>query len=70
MQMQMSAANHWSEHRKPNGGVRGKTEGAEGVCNPIGNTIISTNQYPPELPSTEPPTKEYTCKDPWLQLHM
>ena len=25
---------------------------------------------PPELPGTKPPTKEYTWKDPWLQLHM
>jgi hypothetical protein len=30
----------------PNGGVRERTEGAEGVCNPIGGTIISTNQTP------------------------
>jgi hypothetical protein len=29
-----------------NGGVRGWTEGAEGVCNPIGRKTISTN-YPP-----------------------
>jgi len=25
---------------------------------------------PPELPQTKPPTKEYTWRDPWLQLHM
>jgi hypothetical protein len=25
---------------------------------------------PPELPETNPPTKEYTWRDPWLQLHM
>jgi hypothetical protein len=25
---------------------------------------------PPELPGTKPPTKEYTWKDSWLQLHM
>ena len=25
---------------------------------------------PPELPRTKPPTKEYTWRDPWLQLHM
>jgi len=40
----------------PNEGIREKTEGAEGVCNPIGRTIISTNQTPPELPGTKPPT--------------
>jgi hypothetical protein len=28
----------------PHGGVRERTEGAEGVCNPIGRTTISTNQ--------------------------
>jgi hypothetical protein len=39
----MLAANHQTEHRDPNGGVRGKTEKAEGVCNPIGRTTISTN---------------------------
>jgi hypothetical protein len=33
-----------SEHRDPNRGVRGRTEGAEGVYNPIGRTTISTNQ--------------------------
>ena len=29
-----------------NTGVRECTEGAEGVCNPIGRTTISTNQTP------------------------
>jgi hypothetical protein len=24
----------------------------------------------PELPETKPPIKEYTWRDPWLQLHM
>jgi hypothetical protein len=28
----MLAANHWPEHRIPNGGVRERTEEAEGVC--------------------------------------
>jgi hypothetical protein len=23
-----------------------------------------------ELPGTKPPSKEYTWRDPWLQLHM
>ena len=39
------------EHRAPNGGARKSTQGAEGVCNPIGGTTIWTNQYPPELVS-------------------
>jgi hypothetical protein len=42
----MLAANHWTEHRDHNGGVRGRTERAEGVYNPIGRTTISTNQTP------------------------
>jgi hypothetical protein len=24
----------------------------------------------PEFPRTQPPTKDYTSKDPWLQMHM
>ena len=41
--MWMLGANHQTEHREPNGGVKGRTEVAEGVCNPIGRTI-SINQ--------------------------
>ena len=32
------------------------------------NTINQSD--PPELPGTKSPTKDYTWKDPWLQLHM
>jgi hypothetical protein len=28
------------EHRAPNGGARESTQGAKGVCNPIGGTTI------------------------------
>ena len=35
------------EHTAPNGGARESTQGAEGVCNPIGGTTIWTNRYPP-----------------------
>jgi hypothetical protein len=52
--MWMLAANHQTEHRDHNGGVRRRTEGAEGVCNPIGRTIILTNEMPLELPRTKP----------------
>jgi hypothetical protein len=55
--------------RTPNGGVRRRTGVTEGDCNPIGRTTISTN-LTPELPGTKPPTKEYTWRNPWLQLHM
>jgi hypothetical protein len=39
------------DHRAPNGGARESTQGAKGVCNPIGGTTIGTNQYPLELMS-------------------
>jgi hypothetical protein len=44
IQMWMLTANHWTEHRVPNAGVREKTEGAEGVCIPIGKTAIQTTK--------------------------
>jgi hypothetical protein len=45
--MQMHAAKHWTECGNLNGGGRGKTAGAEGICNPIGRNTMSTNQDPP-----------------------
>jgi hypothetical protein len=46
IKMWVHVANHQTECRDPNGGVRGRTKGAEGVCNPIGRTTLSTNQIP------------------------
>jgi hypothetical protein len=46
LQRWIFAANHWTERRVRNGGVRERTEGAEGICNPIGRRTISTNQNP------------------------
>jgi hypothetical protein len=39
--------------------LREKTEDADGVCNTIGRTTISSKQTlpHPELPRTKPPTK-------------
>ena len=38
-------ASHWTEQEVPNRGIRKKkTEGPEGVCNPIVRTTISTHQ--------------------------
>jgi hypothetical protein len=34
------------EHSAPNGEARENSKGTEVVCNPIGGTSISTNQYP------------------------
>jgi hypothetical protein len=37
---------YWMDHRAPNGGAGESTQGAKGICNPIGGTTIWTNQYP------------------------
>jgi hypothetical protein len=42
----MLATNHWIEHVVFSVVARERTEGLEGVCNPIRRTI-STNQKPP-----------------------
>jgi hypothetical protein len=36
----MLTVSYWMEHRAPNGGARESTQGAKGVCNPIGRTTI------------------------------
>jgi len=43
--MQILTVNHQTEPEDPNGTVKGRTKGVEGVCNPIGRTI-STNLTP------------------------
>jgi hypothetical protein len=37
---------YWMEHRHraPNGGARESTQGAKGICNPIGGTTIRTRE--------------------------
>jgi len=40
----MLAAHHFTENGAPNGGVRKRIEGAEGVYNPIRTTLIPTKQ--------------------------
>jgi len=42
LKIRMLAANQQIEHRDTVGGVREKTEEAEGGCNPVGRTTIST----------------------------
>jgi hypothetical protein len=52
----MSITNHWTEHGEvPKRGVRERTEGIEGICNPIGRTTISTNQTAAPSPPFAPP---------------
>jgi hypothetical protein len=46
IQMWRYTAKHWPERREPNGEVRARTIGAEGVFSPIGITTVSTNQTP------------------------
>jgi len=43
IQRRMLAANHWTEKGIPTGRVRGRIEGAEGICHPI-RTTMPTNQ--------------------------
>jgi hypothetical protein len=40
MQRWMLSANHWTEHRVPNGGTGERTQGVEGVYSLIGGTTI------------------------------
>jgi hypothetical protein len=40
--MRMLTTNHQTKIWDPNEGVRGRTEGAKGVCNPIGRATIPT----------------------------
>jgi hypothetical protein len=49
----MLTADRQTEHGDPNGGVRRKIEGAEGVYNPIRRTTISTKQIPLLLLSSQ-----------------
>ena len=42
----MVIANHRTEHRESNGGVRGRTEGAKSVCNPNRKNNNINNQIP------------------------
>jgi hypothetical protein len=55
----MFTANHWTEHSVPNGGVRERTERAEGFETHRKNNNINQPDSP-ELPGTKTPTKEYT----------
>jgi hypothetical protein len=40
------SVSYWMDHRAPNGGARESTQGAKGICNPMGETTLRTNQYP------------------------
>jgi hypothetical protein len=40
IQKWLLTVSYWIEHRAPNGGARENTQGAKGVCSPIGGTTI------------------------------
>ena len=58
--MQILKANHWIVVGDPYERGRGRIGGAEGDCDPIVKTTVSTNPDPSELPETKPPTKKHT----------
>jgi hypothetical protein len=58
----MLTVSYWMDHRAPNGGARENTQGAKGVCNPIGGTTIWTNQYPGALDSSCICTKRWPSR--------
>ena len=61
------AVNHQTEHKAPNVGVRGRTEGRSlRGLQPYRKNNNINQPDPSELPGPKPPTKEYT----WLQRHM
>jgi hypothetical protein len=60
--MWMLSANHQTEFRDPSRGVRVRTKGVEGVCNPIRRTKNINQPESPKLPETKLPTKEYTWR--------
>jgi hypothetical protein len=62
----MLAANHQIEHRDHNEGIMGRTDGSEGVCNPMGRGTISTKQMPLSSQGLNPLRKDYTCRNIWL----
>jgi hypothetical protein len=36
----MLTVSYWMDHRAPNGGARESSQGAKGICNPIGGTTV------------------------------
>jgi hypothetical protein len=55
------------DHRAPNGGARESTQGAKGICNPIGGTTIGTNQYPGALNSPAYVSKDGLVRHQWKE---
>jgi len=66
-QIQILAANHWTEFGNPHGWIRGRIKEAERESNPLGRPAVSTNPDPRELPETEPRTQNMhgPIQGPW-----
>jgi hypothetical protein len=60
----MPTANHQTKHRDSNEGVRGGTEGAEGVRKPHRKNNNRNQLNTIDLPQTKPPTKKDTWSEP------
>jgi hypothetical protein len=66
----MFAANHWTEHGVPDGGVEEGSEGAKGVCSPMGGgATVSSGQMPCSSCGLVHQPK-YTWWDLWVQPHI
>ena len=68
--MAVLTTNHWIEVRDLYERVKGRTEGAEGDCNPIGGITMSTTLGSLELPETETKNKEHTWTGVCPQAHL
>jgi hypothetical protein len=68
IQMQVLTVNYWTEPGDLSGRDRGRTEGDEGDCNPIGRTTISTNQIPQSPQGLS--HQGVIWSNPWLQTYM
>ena len=61
--MQILIAKHWSKAGDPSGRVRGRTEGAEGNCSPIGRR---TSNWTPQSSQGLNNQQKSTRVSPWL----
>jgi hypothetical protein len=68
--MQMYEYKHWTERGHPNGEVKARTVGTEGVYKPVGRTTISTNQIPQSSQGLNHQPKSIDVGKLWLMLVM
>ena len=65
----MLTVNHLTEHGVPTEELGEGLKELKGFATPWEEQQYQPTRSP-NLPGTKPPTKEYACRDPWLQLHM